>query len=80
MFNDCPSLKTVVIPTSVTKIGRKAFHECSSLTAIMYLGTKEQWNAIKKRGAWDKKTGNYRVYCIDGVLTKLMANGQTELL
>lgn len=79
-FEDCRSLKTIVLPASIKKIGRKAFADCRNLTSIMFLGTKAEWMAIKKRGAWDKKTGNYRVYCVDGVLTKLIANGQSELL
>ena len=79
-FEDCRSLKTIVLPTSIRKIGRKAFANCHNLSSIMFLGTKAEWMSIKKCGAWDKKTGNYRVYCVDGVLTKLIANGQSELL
>ncbi len=79
-FEDCESLKTVVIPASVKKIGSEAFGECPNLNSIMYLGTKKQWHSIKKHWAWDRKTGNYRVYCTDGVLIKLHAEGQGELL
>lgn len=80
MFKDCESLKTVILPASIKKIGRKAFFECRTLSTIMFLGTKQEWYEIKKRGGWDRKTGNYRVYCVDGVLTKPLANEQSELL
>ena len=33
-FDGCSLLKTVVLPTSVTKIGSNAFYNCSSLTSI----------------------------------------------
>ncbi len=79
-FEDCESLKTVVIPESVRKIGSEAFGECPALTSIMYLGTKAQWQAIKKHRKWDRKTGNYKVYCTDGVLIKLSSQGSSELL
>lgn len=79
-FEDCEFLKTVVIPASVKKIGREAFGECKALTSIMYLGTKEEWLKIKKKSSWDRKTGNYRVYCTDGVFTKIHSKNEGELL
>ena len=47
-FYKCSSLKSITIPNSVTSIGNSAFYDCSSLTSVIYLGTTEQWNAIKK--------------------------------
>ena len=79
-FENCELLTTVVIPESVTKIGSEALGECPALTSIMYLGTKAQWHEIKKHRSWDRKTGNYRVYCVDGVLPKIHARGQGDLL
>ena len=79
-FENCELLTTVVMPESVTKIGSEALGECPALTSIMYLGTKAQWHEIKKHKSWDRKTGNYRVYCVDGVLPKIHARGQGDLL
>ena len=79
-FEDCESLTTVIIPESVRKLGSEAFGECPKLTNIIYLGTKEQWHSIKKSSSWDRKTGNYRVHCADGVLIKLHAEGRGDLL
>lgn len=33
-FSDCPSLTSVVIPNSVTRIGKNAFYECGTLTSV----------------------------------------------
>ena len=47
-FSNCSSLTSITISNSVTSIGNSAFYDCSSLTSVIYLGTTEQWNAIKK--------------------------------
>ena len=39
-------LKQILIPATVTKIGKNAFDGCSALTDVYYGGTEEQWNAI----------------------------------
>lgn len=44
-FEYCKSLTSVIIPASVTEIGRSAFSS-DSLTDIYYGGTAEQWKAI----------------------------------
>ena len=79
-FEDCEALETVVIPSSVQKLGSEAFGECFALKSIMFLGTKEEWHKIKKHRKWNRHTGNYRVYCTDGVLIKLHSNEQGDLL
>ena len=78
-FEDCESLTTIIIPASVTKIGKEAFGECSRLSNITYLGTKDQWHAIKKSSSWDRKTGNFIVHCVDGTLIKLHAEDDGDL-
>jgi hypothetical protein len=30
----------------------------------------EQWNSINKIWSWDSETGDYKVYCTDGVIEK----------
>ena len=63
------SLTKVTIPNSVTSIGRQAFGSCKSLGAIVYNGTKAQWNAIQKEKSWSFMS-NMAINCTDGVITK----------
>ena len=46
MFFNCKSLTDITIPNSVTSIEDWAFYYCDSLTAIYYMGTESEWNAI----------------------------------
>lgn len=46
-FAGCKSLKTIIVPAAVTKIGYDAFNVCTSLTGIFFEGTQEQWNGIE---------------------------------
>jgi hypothetical protein len=69
-FYDCKNLAQITIPSSVIQIGATAFRHCAALGYIDFKGTKEQWNAIPKGGAWDDGTPNYTVKCTDGNLTK----------
>lgn len=45
-FRDCSSLKSVIIPYSVTNIWQFAFDYCMSLETVYYTGTMEQWDSI----------------------------------
>ena len=45
-FTSCHGVESITIPASVTSIGQWAFYYCTSLTAINYCGTEEQWNSI----------------------------------
>lgn len=47
-FSNCSSLASITLPNSISSIGGTTFYDCSSLTSVIYLGTTEQWNAIKK--------------------------------
>ena len=67
---NCTSLTNITIPESVTSIGDCTFISCSDLTSINFKGTLDQWSRIKKAGNWDDETGNYTVYCTDGLIKK----------
>ena len=57
-FRGCNSLKSITIPKSVTTIGCYVFKECETgrdiddKCVIHYMGTKDQWDAIKKDPDW----------------------------
>jgi hypothetical protein len=50
---------SIVIPSGVTEIGAGAFSRCSSLSEIVYLGTPDEWNSLRKYLNWDYAAGKY---------------------
>lgn len=69
-FKNCNAVINLTIPATVTSIGDKAFYGCSSLTTIIFNGTKAQWNAVSKGTDWNYGTGSYKVRCLDGDVNK----------
>ena len=72
-FWGCESLNTVTIPKSITTLEGATFHKCTSLTTIIYEGTIEEWNNVKKSNGtfpWNYSTGEYTIYCSDGTIAK----------
>ena len=73
-FWGCESLKTVTIPKSITTLESATFYKCTSLTTIIYKGTIEEWNNVKKvydtNFSWNTSTGEYTIYCTDGQIAK----------
>jgi hypothetical protein len=58
MCSNNTSLKTVVLPKTITKIDYNAFYKCSNLSDIYYRGTEEEWGAITKDSEWDTNMGS----------------------
>jgi hypothetical protein len=69
-FYNCVGLECVEIPDSVMEIDSSAFYNCSNLTIINYSGTTAQWESIAKGSDWDSNTGNYKIICKDGTISK----------
>ena len=79
-FYGCTSLTSVTIPASVTVIGGDGtpfsggtFSNCIGLTSIIYSGTTAQWDEVEFQTgdiAWNSNTGEYTIYCTDGVISK----------
>ena len=42
-FENCGSIKSIKIPTSITKMVGQAFYTCNNLTKVLYDGTIDQW-------------------------------------
>ncbi len=74
-FKNWYYLSEVSLSKKINHIGVGAFYNCSSLTEINFDGTKEQWNNVTKDSSWDAGTGNYAVYCSDGIVYKNSQNG-----
>ncbi|MDE6068769.1 MAG: leucine-rich repeat protein, partial [Treponemataceae bacterium] len=63
-FYSCTGLTNLWIPSSVTSIGQAAFKLCNNLTTVRYIGTKAEWDNIKKNGAIFDSNSNL---LIDGI-------------
>ena len=51
-------------------IHNDAFNSCRALREINFNGTKAEWEEIEKFGGWDSNTGNYKIHCTDGDISK----------
>lgn len=47
-FRDCKALFSITIPQSIKRIDSKAFFGCTSLNAVIYNGTREQWEEVEQ--------------------------------
>ena len=56
-FNACTELTSITIPNGVTSIDRIAFFDCTRLKDVYFIGTEEEWNAIKIGDGNDCLTG-----------------------
>ncbi len=56
----------LTLPIGLTEIGEDAFRGCFSVTTLTYLGTKAEWNAIKKGENWNLGAAFTVVHCTDG--------------
>lgn len=69
-FYGCSGLTSITIPDSVTNIGVLAFYHCVKLKEIIFLGTIEEWNAIRKGSAWNSDIpSSCVIHCSDGDIT-----------
>lgn len=65
-FCECTLLHTVEIPKTVTEIGQYAFEECTSLVSIVYKGSIQEWEQIKKGDMWNFMVPAEVIHCVDG--------------
>jgi hypothetical protein len=64
------NMVSITLPGELTAISDAMLSYCSELTEIYFLGTMEQWNALKKGAHWNYETGSYTVHCSDGDMAK----------
>ena len=68
IFFDSNNVERVTIPDSVTSIGKGAFSEFFSLTAVYYNGTMKQWNDITIDPTFNDEFVAAAVICSDGII------------
>ena len=69
MFNNCFSLETLTLPSSIKSLGNW-FIQSNVLSTINFNGTIEQWEAISKGTDWNSSNSNYIIRCSDGTIAK----------
>lgn len=62
------ALTDIIIPDTVTSIGAYVFRYCYNLWSITYLGTKDQWEKVKKLPGWKKDSSIKKIKCADGII------------
>ena len=67
-FDNCMYVKTIYLPSTITKFYGEILTSCISLTKIDFAGTKEQWNAIEKAERWNYRAPAFDVSCKDGTI------------
>lgn len=65
-FGHSKALTSVTIPSSVSTFYDYVFYDCTALSNINYLGTKEQWLNITKGEYWNSSVPATYVHCVDG--------------
>lgn len=66
-FDTLTSIKSITIPSSVIKICKSAFWNCSSLETIIYQGTIEAWKEdITRESGWAVSIKTKEIQCTDG--------------
>lgn len=76
-FLECTNLKSLTMPSSVTKIGQYAFYCCTDLKDVYYLSTISDWNKIEITNTNDvlKKA---TIHCIDGTINVKVPTTQPQ--
>lgn len=77
IFNKCTFLKSVIIPNSVTFIGKSAFLNCSNLETINFCGTISQFKEIFIEPSAFSGIKAKSITCTDGTVTSYKYNGYT---
>ena len=67
-FSDCLNLKTIYLPSTITKICGYALTNCMKLDKIVFNGTKEQWRAITFDDYWNYAAPALGIDCTDGYI------------
>jgi hypothetical protein len=66
-FQFCYQLKTIILPSTLTSIGKDCFNGVNG-NSLTFLGSKSQWNAISKADGWNGYSIK-NVVCLDGTIS-----------
>ena len=71
VFVSCPNLETLILGDSIESMGYGQFGNCSNLTSITYLGTKEKWTStLGKTNSWKGSNISIKkIICSDGEIS-----------
>ena len=66
-FCNCYYVARIELPSTIKELGKDCFSNIEWLLRIIYNGTKEQWNLIKKDN-WISGENHFNIICTDGVI------------
>jgi len=69
-FFNCEKLTRIDLPKTIINIKPYAFSGCKNLKEIFFGGTVQEWKYIEKGSCWDNQTGDYEIYCLNGIFRK----------
>lgn len=73
-FGNSPALETVIIPSTVRKIGAtdedRIFENCPALKEVIFGGTTDEWNAIEKGKNWKTGAVPFVVLCSNNMVSE----------
>lgn len=76
-FAGCISLKTLVLPQSITVLEREIFWDTPQLAELTFLGSVVEWNKIEKAPSWADGSSLETIHCSDGDIN-LETNSSSE--
>ena len=79
-FKDRSFLQAISLPSTLKVLKSNCFSHCLNLSHIEYRGKVQDWYKIIKENGWNEFTGNYNIYCIDGIIPKFSSFNWTEFI
>lgn len=79
-FSSCEQLRALYLPSSLSSVGEGAFEQCDALSAVLYPGTKEDWNRVNVDASGNGAIAEQAAICAGSVKTQYCIEGVSGAL